>query len=55
MCLLGYSLETKGYKYYNPITRNVRVRKDVVLNELSSWYADIKENIKADVKESLIG
>ena len=33
---VGYSLEQKGYKCYNPITCQLRVSRDVVLNEMSS-------------------
>ena len=36
--LVGYSLEQKGYKCYNPSTRKVRVSRDVVFDELTSWY-----------------
>ena len=36
--LVGYSLEQKGYKCYNPSTRKVRVSQDVVFNESPSWY-----------------
>ena len=33
---VGFSLKQKGYKYYNPSTRKVRVSRDVVLNESAS-------------------
>ena len=48
---IGYSLEQKGYKCYNPVTRQVRVSRDVVFDELASWYAYVKDDIGADVKE----
>ena len=35
--LVGYSLEQKGYKCYNPSTRNVRVSRDVIFDESASW------------------
>ena len=37
--LVGYSLEQKGYKCFNPSTRKVRVSRDVVFDESTSWYA----------------
>ena len=39
---IGYSLEQKGYRCYNPITRKMRVSKDVVFDELRSWYGTKK-------------
>ena len=36
--LVGYSDEQKGYKCYNPQTKQVRVSRDVVFNESMSWH-----------------
>ena len=36
---IGYSLEQKGYKCYNPNTQKMRVSRDVVFDEPASWYA----------------
>ena len=36
--LVGYSYEQKGYKCYNPQTKQVRVSRDVVFDESASWY-----------------
>lgn len=51
---IGYSLEQKGYKCYNPVTRQVKVSRDVVFDEMSTWYADVKQVIGADVKENVV-
>ena len=51
---IGYSLEQKGYKCYNPVTRQVRVSRDVVFDEMASWYADVKHDIGADAKENVV-
>ena len=39
---IGYSLEQKGYHCYNPLTREIRVSRDVVFDELNSWYGGKK-------------
>ncbi|MCO5599562.1 hypothetical protein L7F22_053668 [Adiantum nelumboides] len=50
---IGYSVEQKGYKCYNPVTRQVRVSKDVVFDEMATWYTDVKDDIGDDVKKSM--
>ena len=35
--LVGYSNKQKGYKCYNPRTKQARVSRDVVSNESASW------------------
>ncbi len=37
--LIGYSLEQKGYKCFNPSTQKLQVSRDVVFNEMVSWYS----------------
>ncbi|MCO5599362.1 hypothetical protein L7F22_053463 [Adiantum nelumboides] len=49
----GYYVEQKGYKCYNPTTRRVRVSKDVVFDEMATWYADVRHYIGADVNKSV--
>ena len=51
---IGYSLEKKGYKCYNPITRQLRVSRDVVFDEMASWYADVKHDIGDDIKDNVL-
>ena len=36
--LVGYSDEQKGYKCYNPRSKQARVSRDVVFDESASWY-----------------
>ena len=45
---IGYSLQQKGYHYYNPSTRRMRVSRDVVFDEMSCWYGPIKVTEDAD-------
>ncbi len=40
--LIGYSSEQKGYRCFNPSTRNLQVSKDVVFDEMVSWYSPLK-------------
>ena len=35
-------MEKKGYCYYNHVTREIKVRKDVVFDELNNWYGGKK-------------
>ncbi|MCO5558670.1 hypothetical protein L7F22_012256 [Adiantum nelumboides] len=51
---IGYSVEQKGYKCYNPVTHQVTVSKDVVFDEMETWYADVKDDIGTDVKKSVV-
>ena len=49
---IGYSLEQKGYRCYNPTTREMRVSRDVVFDEMSSWYAPARIEEDADVRSA---
>jgi len=39
---------------YNPVTRELRVSRDVVFHEMSSWYNDVSDGVGAEVKEQLV-
>jgi len=39
---IGYSLEQKGYKCFNPSTWKLQVSRDVVFNEMVNWYSPLK-------------
>jgi hypothetical protein len=39
---IGYSLEQKGYRCFNPSTRKLQVSRNVVFNEMVSWYSPLK-------------
>ena len=49
---IGYSLEQKGYRCYNPITREIRVSRDVVFDEMSCWYDLAKVTEDANARNS---
>jgi hypothetical protein len=39
---IGYSLEQKGYRCFNPSIRKLQVSRDVVFDEMVSWYSPLK-------------
>jgi hypothetical protein len=39
---IRYSLEQKGYKCFNPSTQKLQMNKDVVFDEMVSWYPPLK-------------
>ena len=48
---IGYSLEKKGYRCYNPRTHDVRV---VVFDQLACWYSEVQDGIEIDVNETMV-
>ena len=47
---IGYSLEQKGYRCYNPLTHKLRVSRDVVFDEMNSMFG-VVQSIEADLDE----
>jgi hypothetical protein len=39
---IGYSSEQKGYRCFSPFTRKLQVSRDVVFDEMASWYSPLK-------------
>jgi len=39
---IGYSSKQKGCKCFNPSTRKLQVSKNVVFDEMVSWYSPLK-------------
>ncbi len=39
---IGYSLEQKGYRCFNPSIQKLQVSGDVVFDEMVSWYSPLK-------------
>ena len=50
---IGYSLEQKGYKFYNLVTQKLRVSRDVVFDEMSTWYS-AKNVCRADLDDNVV-
>jgi hypothetical protein len=55
---IGYSLEQKGYRCFNPSTRKLQVNRDVMFDEMVSWYSPLKiiehgEAINDDVSSNV--
>ncbi|MCO5610634.1 hypothetical protein L7F22_064873 [Adiantum nelumboides] len=50
---IGYSIEQKGYKCYNHVTHQVRMSRDVVFDEMETWYANVKKDLGTDVNKSV--
>ena len=44
---MGYSTEQKGYRCYNPLPKKIVVSRDVIFDELGSWY-NPKHNVETD-------
>nr|GEX83448.1 retrovirus-related Pol polyprotein from transposon TNT 1-94 [Tanacetum cinerariifolium] len=45
---VGYDKQSKGYKLYNPVTRNVVVSRDMKFDEEGSWDWSIQESERYD-------
>jgi hypothetical protein len=39
---IGYSLEQKGYKCFNPFTWMLQVSRNVLFDKMVSWYPPLK-------------
>jgi len=39
---IGYSSEQKGYRCFNPSIWKLQVNRDVVFDEMVSWYSPLK-------------
>ncbi|GMJ02182.1 hypothetical protein HRI_003887400 [Hibiscus trionum] len=48
---VGYSLQTKGYRFYNPETKKLLISRDVVFDEKSSWTWNEMQINEATIQE----
>ena len=58
--VIGYLFEKKAYKCFNPLTRVVRVSRDVIFDESTSWYKPdstpsdpLKEELNANSDDNI--
>ena len=42
LIFLGYSEESKGYRLYNPATKDITISRDVIFEETGRWFPDEK-------------
>ena len=47
---IGFSLEKKGYRCYNPLTHKLRVSRDVVFYEMNNMFV-VVQSIEIDLDE----
>jgi len=50
---IGYAQDKKAYKCYNPNTRQVVISRDVVFDELASWYKDKVDVMVDDIDSDI--
>jgi transposase InsO family protein len=48
---IGYSSKQKGYRCFNPSTRKLQVSRDVVFDEMVSWYSPLKVGEDGEAKK----
>ena len=46
---VGYSEESKAYRFYNPITKKYVTSRDVVFKEEETWDGSIDKLVEEDV------
>ena len=49
---LGYSVETKGYQFHDPITNKFIVSRDVIFDEMSAWSLNNEAGCSTLLQES---
>ncbi|GKV31343.1 hypothetical protein SLEP1_g40039 [Rubroshorea leprosula] len=51
---LGYSDETKGYRFYNPITKKLLISRDVIFDEKNSWNWNEKKSLGSVLVDGIL-
>ena len=51
---LGYATNSKGYKCYNPVIKAFYVSRDVIFDEVNSWFPHLTSREPQDMVHSSI-
>jgi hypothetical protein len=51
---MGYSMETKRYRYYDPLTKKLIVSRDVLFDEKNAWNWNEQQGFPLTIQDALV-